>query len=271
MKITACVPTFNEEKRIKYCLQCLKWCDSVLVIDKSSTDRTVELAKEMGATVKVIPHEYGYDPHEMDHMLSLDCDWVVFFTCSDLIDKSLGLKVRELLSHTDADVIYVPFKQYVLGIHDKASPWFTKQPRRLAARKSVIRIDETSVHGALYFSSSNNYCVEGYGSMYHLTHETADGMMDRHIRYWRGEAAGFDSQSFKGPLKLITKNFLLTVKRGGYWKGWDIFALVCAYLSYFLMSFVYIWEKKRSKAPEVYQEIRDEVCRQWDSGVGSDG
>lgn len=264
MKITACVPTYNEEKRIRYCLQCLQWCDSVFVLDKSSTDRTVEIAREMGATVKVIPHEFGYDPHENDHLLSLDCDWVVFFTCSDLIDRSLALKVREIVSTTSADIITVPFKQYVLGIYDKASPWYTKQPRRLAARKSVIGIDGTSVHGALCFSSSNSCFVEGEGYMYHLTHETADGMMSRHIRYWRGEAEIFDSPSFKEPFRLIVKNILLTIKRGGFWRGWNIFALVCAYISYYLMSFVYIWEKKRSKAPEVYQNIRDEVCKQWE-------
>lgn len=263
MKITAFVPVYNEEKRIRYCLQCLKWCDEIFVLDKSSTDHTVEIAKELGATVKVIPHEHGYDPHEIEYMLMLDCDWVVLFTCSDLIDRSLALKVKEAIVNAKADVIYVPFKQYVLGINDKSSPWYMAR-RRLAFRKSVIRIDTTSVHSALYFSSSNTLFVDGEGYMYHLTHETVDGMMDRHIRYWRGEAEGYESSSFKGPFKSILRGLYDTFRRGGYWKGWDIFALVCAYMAYLLMSFVYIWEKKRSNAPVIYSSIRDEVYNQWD-------
>ena len=262
MKIIAFVPTYNEEKRIKYCLQCLKWCDDIFVLDKSSTDKTVEIAESMGATVKVIPHEYGYDPHEIDYMLTLDCDWVVLFTCSDLIDKSLAIKVKEAIHTTDADIIYVPFKLYSLGINNKKSPWYTES-RRLAFRKSVIRIDTTSVHSALFFSSSNVLNILDGGYMYHLSHETVDSMMDRHIRYWRGEAEGFPSESFKEPFKAIIRSIYVLFRKGAFWNGWDIFALACAYIAYFLMSFVYIWEKKRSNAHTIYNNLREGVNKQW--------
>lgn len=204
MKIVAFVPVYNEEKRIKYCLQSLKWCDEVFVLDKSSTDKTVEIAREMGATVKVIPHEYGYDPHEADYMVGLDCDWIVAFTCSDLIDKQLALNVKKTMN-SSADVIYVPFKQYVLGINHKKSPWFLEN-RRLAFRKSTIQINDNSVHNALSIKGSNGIMVEG-GYMYHLTHETVDGMMDRHIRYWRGEANCFSGETLRWPCYSIFLHF----------------------------------------------------------------
>lgn len=263
MKICAFVPAYNEEKRIKYCLQCLKWCDDVFVLDKSSTDRTVEIAKSMGATVKVIPHEYGYDPHELDYMMNLDCEWIVIFTCSDLIDKELALKVKALLSETEADVVYVPFKQYVLGINHKKSPWYGKR-RRLAIRKSVLRINDNSVHDAMVVDSSNEIEIEGEGYMYHLTHETVDGMMDRHIRYWRGEASGFTGDSLSWPCRLIYLHFKKNLFKGTFWSGWDLFALGCAHLAYYLMSFVYKWEKRNSHASELYQQMREEKYRQWE-------
>lgn len=262
MKITAFVPTYNEEKRIRCCLQCLKWCDEIFVLDKSSTDRTVEIAREMGANVMVIPHEDSYDPHELDYMLSLDSDWIVLFTCSDLIDKTLALKVRDILYYTEADIIYVPFKQYVLGINHNNSPWYSKE-RRLAFRKSVIRINPSSVHCALYFSSNKTLTVKADGYMYHLTHATVDGMMDRHIRYWRGEAEGYCTESLKIPLKAIIRAFINTFKKGSLFKGWDIFALFCAYMAYHLMSFVYIWEKKYCNAPQLYDDIKKDVINQW--------
>ena len=263
MKITAYIPTYNEEKRIRYCLQCLKWCDEIYVLDKSSTDRTVEIAKEMGAVVEVIPHEYGYDPHEIDHIINLNCEWVVLFTCSDLIDKSLALKVKSVLKTTDADVIYVPFKQYVLGIDKKSSPWYAEK-RRLAFRKKVARIDESTVHGALFFDSDKELLVEGEGYMYHLTHETVDMMMNRHIRYWRGEAECYNESSLTKPCKKILSTLKNDILKGAYWKGWDVFALACAHLAYSLMSFVYIWEKKHSRASESYQQLRDSIYKQWE-------
>lgn len=261
MKITAFIAAYNEEKRIKYCLECLRWCDESFVLDKSSTDRTVEIAQEMGATVKVIPHEYGYDPHELDYMETLDTDWIVTFTCSDLIDKSLALRVKEVLYKTDADLVYVPFQQYVLGINHKKSPWYTER-RLLAFRKSVLRINNAAVHGALSFSSTREEQVKGEGYMYHLTHATADNMMDRHIRYWRGEASGYTG-TLRGACASILLHFKKDVIKGSFWSGWDLFALGCAHLAYFLMSFVYIWEKKNNHSTELYQRLREDVCRQW--------
>lgn len=262
MKIVAFVPTYNEEKRIKYCLQCLKWCDDVFVLDKSSTDNTVEIAKEMGATVKIISHDYCYDPHEGDYVKDLNCDWIVLFTCSDLIDKELALKVKAVLSDTEANVVYVPFKQYVLGINNKKSPWYGKR-RRLAIRKSAIIINDKSVHDALVIDSPKEVMIDEGGYMYHLTHETVDVMLDRHIRYWRGEANAFSGDSLRWPCRLIYLHFKKNLFKGVFWSGWDLFALGCAHLAYYLMSFVYIWEKKNSHAKELYQQIREEKYKQW--------
>lgn len=263
MKIVAFVPTYNEEKRIRYCLQCLKWCDGIFVLDKSSTDQTVEVAESMGATVKVIPHEYGYDPHEMDYMMDLDCDWIVIFTCSDLIDKTLALSVKAVLSQTDADIITVPFKQFVLGINHEKSPWYAKK-RMLAIRKSVIRINRNSVHGAMGFETSKERFVEGEGYMYHLTHETADGMMDRHIRYWRGEANSSCNVKFRSQCVGIFLHIKKDIMKGTFWGGWDLFALGCAHIAYYLMSFVYIWEKKNCHASILYHEMREDIFKQWE-------
>ena len=48
--ISAIVLTFNEELHIHRCLKnAFRVCKEVFVIDCSSTDKTVEIAKEMGA------------------------------------------------------------------------------------------------------------------------------------------------------------------------------------------------------------------------------
>ncbi len=57
-KITAIIPTFNEEKHIAEAIQSVRWADEILVVDSLSTDKTVEIAKSAGA--KVISREYGY-------------------------------------------------------------------------------------------------------------------------------------------------------------------------------------------------------------------
>ena len=51
MKITATIITLNEERNIARAIESLRCCDEILIVDSGSTDRTVELAQNLGARV----------------------------------------------------------------------------------------------------------------------------------------------------------------------------------------------------------------------------
>lgn len=56
--LTAIILTKNEEKNIEECIRSIKdFAKKIVVIDSGSTDRTVELAKELGAEVRIHPFE----------------------------------------------------------------------------------------------------------------------------------------------------------------------------------------------------------------------
>jgi len=44
--ISGCVMTFNNEDKIRRCLESLKWCDEIVVVDSLSTDSTLEICRE---------------------------------------------------------------------------------------------------------------------------------------------------------------------------------------------------------------------------------
>ena len=50
-KLSVTILTKNEEKNIADCIASLQWADEVVVFDSFSQDRTVEIAREAGATV----------------------------------------------------------------------------------------------------------------------------------------------------------------------------------------------------------------------------
>ena len=58
LKITAIIPTFNEQDHILQAIESVSWADEVIVVDSYSTDKTVELALEK--KVKIIKREYQY-------------------------------------------------------------------------------------------------------------------------------------------------------------------------------------------------------------------
>ena len=48
-KITAIIPTFNEQERIKNSLKSAQFADEIIVIDSFSTDDTVSIVKKSNA------------------------------------------------------------------------------------------------------------------------------------------------------------------------------------------------------------------------------
>ncbi|NND06434.1 MAG: glycosyltransferase family 2 protein [Saprospiraceae bacterium] len=82
IKISTVIITYNEEKHIARCLASVEEIsDEILVVDSHSTDRTVEIAKEMGAMI--ILHEFvghieqknfGVQSAQHDYVLSIDAD-----------------------------------------------------------------------------------------------------------------------------------------------------------------------------------------------------
>jgi glycosyltransferase involved in cell wall biosynthesis len=55
MKISATIIALNEERKIARAIESLRCCDEIVVIDSGSTDRTVEIAHNLGARVVESP------------------------------------------------------------------------------------------------------------------------------------------------------------------------------------------------------------------------
>jgi glycosyltransferase involved in cell wall biosynthesis len=49
--ISILIPTKNEERNIRKCLESVSWADEIYVVDSHSADHTVEIARSIGATV----------------------------------------------------------------------------------------------------------------------------------------------------------------------------------------------------------------------------
>lgn len=268
MTISAFLPVFNEEKRIKDTLVSLMWCDEIILVDKSSTDNTVEIALSFGDKIKVcsMNNSEVYDSSEWNVFLkNCTSEWTILFTASDVIHPKLTKKIRDKISdiNFDYDIIHIPFKRYVLGIDSKRSPWHSKL-NPVVVRKSAFVIDNNEVHyaakkvGKEYkFEDDSNEC------MYHLTHESVDVMMDRHLRYWRGEANSSHIDLKKSELTVFKEFIRVVFYKKTFLLGKDGIMLSFAYLTYFMMSYVYQWEKKQGNGPNKYSEIKDNISTEW--------
>jgi glycosyltransferase involved in cell wall biosynthesis len=270
--ITAFLPVYNEEKRIDYTLQSLVWCDEVIVLDKQSTDNTVKIAEKY-PNVRILTQENTLAYTASEHVIFLNActtKWCMVITASDIIHPDLALRIKTLTDDEtfDYDAIRMPFRCYVLGVYEKYSPWYSEFSNRVVRTKNVT-IDETGVHLAFQTNVKTVYEIEVKShdeAYYHLTHESADSMIERHRRYWNGEATS--SEPLSDSLRLvIIKSIKFLFTRRTFFKGKSAIALAFAYLSYIMMTYVYKWDHEYSRANETYDRIRKNIMDKWKEGA----
>lgn len=105
--IAVIVLTMNEEINIKECLSsALLFSREIYVVDSGSSDKTVDIAKEMGAKVFVHPFiNYATQFNWALDNLNIEAKWILRLDADERITKDLGDEMLEATAkHSDDDV-----------------------------------------------------------------------------------------------------------------------------------------------------------------------
>jgi len=256
---------FNEEHRIERLLNSLRWCKEVIVVDKSSTDNTVQIARSY-SNVKIINVPYSDTGPEVQIGVNAASNlWVLHLTASDIIHPKLVDELLLLINKPDFDydIIDVPFAMYVFGIRSRRSPWHIKT-KQWMFKKTVLQA-RNEVHNEVCLVSKKHYKLklanENY-AIHHLTHQTLDSFIERHMRYCRAETNKYsdETKAFKEISKEIWRAFKsVFFKRKTWLLGWDGFALGIAYISYYIFKFLFVWQKFRATGEKKYSELEQNI------------
>lgn len=121
--ISGTVITFNEEDHIGDCIESLRRvCVDVVVVDSLSTDRTVEIAESLGATV--IEQEYlGEGKQRNLTEQHVRHDWILALDADERIDDEMCATIQ-LLSLDDQQVGYTFNRKSFVGQHWIQGPGF---------------------------------------------------------------------------------------------------------------------------------------------------
>lgn len=104
-KISACIISFNEEKKIGDCLKSLlPVVDEIIVVDSLSTDSTLEIAARY--TDKIFEQEFlGHIEQKNLAVEKASNDWILSLDCDERLSGELQnsiLSVKNSLDHADA-------------------------------------------------------------------------------------------------------------------------------------------------------------------------
>jgi glycosyltransferase involved in cell wall biosynthesis len=96
-EISAIVVCFNEEDNIRDCLESLRWCDEIIVVDSFSTDGTVEICREY--TDRVIQRPWaGYRDQKAFAHSQATREWVFLVDADERVPPELRDEIDEALS-----------------------------------------------------------------------------------------------------------------------------------------------------------------------------
>jgi glycosyltransferase involved in cell wall biosynthesis len=104
--VAAIVLTYNEERNLPACLASLSgWVDQLFVVDSGSTDRTVEIARQVGA--RVVQHafeHYGAQRNWAIAHLPITAPWTLHVDADERVTPELRQSVTAALARDDGDV-----------------------------------------------------------------------------------------------------------------------------------------------------------------------
>ncbi|WP_296615958.1 glycosyltransferase family 2 protein [Sphingomonas sp.] len=113
---TAIILSFNEEVHIRRCLERIApLVKRTIVVDSFSTDRTVEIARELGAEV----HQHAFTNQAAQLQWALDTipiasDWIIRIDCDEYLEPGLIDEIKAKLPVLPADVTALDVKLKVL-------------------------------------------------------------------------------------------------------------------------------------------------------------
>ncbi len=115
-KISAIIPTFNEEHNVKAAIESCLFADEIIVVDSFSTDKTLEIAREFEG-VTILEHEYKYSAAQKNWTIpQAKHDWIFLLDADEVADAKLISEIKETVSSNPEEVCFwIPRKNKYMG------------------------------------------------------------------------------------------------------------------------------------------------------------
>lgn len=98
IKLSAAIATYNEEENIGECLDSIKdLVDEIIIVDGSSTDKTVEIAKKYNAKITVTTNPPIFHINKQKAFDLATGDWILYLDADERVSKKLGEEIKRVI------------------------------------------------------------------------------------------------------------------------------------------------------------------------------
>lgn len=252
MKISATIITFNEEKNIRRAIESVKWADEIIVVDSESTDKTREIAENLGAKV-FIQKWLGFSKQKQFAVEKAKNNWILSLDADEEISEALKneiLQLKNLPADKISDGYKIPRLSFYMNRPIRHSGWYPDWQLRLFNREKG-KWKDVLIHESVEMPE-NAEIKKLASDIYHFSVENA---AHHHKMIGERYAPLAAEQMFaRGkkttPLKIYTAGFTTFfqhfILKGGFLDGLPGFAIARFAAHHAFLKHVLLWEKLQS-------------------------
>lgn len=263
-KLSVALATYNEEKSLADCLKSIKdLADEIVIVDGSSTDKTIEIAKSFGAKVIVTDNKPIFHLNKQAAIDECRNEWVLQLDADEIIPPELAEEIKSLITNYELLIAYNAFwikrKKMFLGRWMKKGGQYPDPVIRLF-KKGKARLPCKSVHEQME--------VEGEigrlkNPMIHLPNLSFSSYITKDNRYSTLTAVEMKERNLPTnfftsliyiivvPLKTF---FSIYIRHRGFLDGFPGFVFAFYSGLHHASSFVKYWEMKKSNGVSIEKD-----------------
>ncbi len=250
-KISACIISFNEEKKIEDCLKSLQpVVDEIIIVDSNSTDRTLEIAKKY--TDKIFLHDFtGYGEQKNLATEKATNNWVISLDCDERLSSELQSSIKNIKDKLDDNTAYSMARKTFYIYRWLNHCWYPDIKTRLFNKSTTGWLDN-KVHESIDTSKMKTVKLSG-----DILHYSFDSISDHLKTIDKFTQIGADDLIKKGknisvisPLTHASWTFFkLYILKRGFLDGFaGLLVAVLSYMHVFVKySKAYIKQKQRAQ------------------------
>lgn len=236
MSLSVVLATFNEENNLPDCLSSVKGlADEIVIVDGTSKDNTVQIAKSFGARVLVKDNPPIFHINKQIAIDMATKDWVLQLDADEQVTPQLAEEIRHIMKdHQSANGYWVPRKNWFLGRFLMKGGVYPDYTLRLY-RKGKGHLPQKDVHEQAVVEGTVGYLKN---PLIHMADPYFDRYLLRYGRYTNLIAKELQEKKigrnpyaiFKYLLVLPVWWFcLIYIRHKGFMDGWQ--GLIWAFFS----------------------------------------
>lgn len=177
--LSAILITKNEGHQLKECLDSLKFCGEIIVVDNGSHDNTLEIARASGCRVIQTDDWPGYGAQKQRALDAAEGRWILSIDADERVTPNLREEILEAIETESVHGYFIKRRSQFLGRWMRFGGWYPDYVLRLAQRRKC-KFDHAVIHEKLIL---DGICKKLHSHFLHYSYIGIDDLLSKQKKY----------------------------------------------------------------------------------------